>query len=51
MEALPASSVLGKAPAGHRCELCGSGRYVYRIQFPEKEEVPDYTSPVLGDIG
>jgi hypothetical protein len=39
MEALPASSVLGKALGGPRCELCGSGRYVYRIQFPGREEV------------
>src|SRR5262249_1354243 len=36
---LPASSkVLGKAPGGHRCELCGSGRHVYLIQLPEEEE-------------
>ena len=38
LEALPASSVLGEAPAGHRCELCGSGRYVYQIQLPGAEE-------------
>jgi hypothetical protein len=37
LEALPASSVLGKAP-GRCCELCGSGRYVYRIRLPGEKE-------------
>jgi len=41
MEALPPSSVLGTAPAGHRCELCGGGRYVYRIQLPGEEEAAE----------
>ena len=40
MEALPASSVLGKAPGGHRC-FCGSGRDVYRIQLPGEEEAAE----------
>jgi 5-methylcytosine-specific restriction endonuclease McrA len=39
MDNLPASSkVLGIAPGGHRCELCGSGRRVYLIQLPGEEE-------------
>ena len=41
MEALLANSVLGKALGGHRCELCGSGRYVYRIRLPGEEEVAE----------
>ena len=34
------SKVFGIAP-GHRCELCGSGRDVYRIQLPGEEEAAD----------
>jgi hypothetical protein len=41
MEALPASSVLGKALGGHCCELCGSGRYVYRIRLPREQEAAE----------
>ena len=41
MDALPASSVRGKALGGHRCELCGSGGYVYRIQLPREEEAAE----------
>ena len=41
MDALPASSVLGKALGGQRCELCGEGRYVYRIRLPGKEEAAE----------
>jgi hypothetical protein len=40
--ALPAGSkVLGKALAGHRCELCGKGRDVYLIQLREEEEAAE----------
>jgi hypothetical protein len=36
----PALKVLGIAP-GNKCDLCGSGRYVYLIQLPgEKEAAP-----------
>ena len=41
MEAVPASSVLGKALGGHTCELCRSGRYVYRIRLPREEEAAE----------
>src|SRR6516162_6626157 len=42
MDNLPVGSkVLGIAPGGHRCELCGSGRHVYLIQLPGEEEAAE----------
>ena len=53
MDNLPANSkVLGKAPGGHRCELCGKGSHVFRIKLPgERKKQRRDTSTARDSIG